>query len=573
MSAAIAVVVGSAFFSVGAIAGSASSSHWVSPNPKGELDCNGQSPKQKPVRSMLCTDIRGFSNEDNSNTWGGRFYDNGEYIGHDEPSTTFLSTANGSGNNVTWNYSLGLDPSAAPTGTNPGHDVTHWFELTPAPWASMAICDPLSYPQTPCQAENDGNRPACLGVSCPYNSYPGAGAAFMELQLYPPGMAPFADNISCDNIHWCSALTIDSLECTEGFVSCNTSCEEPVNFAFIQNNGTPTGPPSPQLADVSTFTPNAHTLLMNPGDSIQIHMWDAPLPSGGGKAFKVTIRDVTQGTYGWMQASAANGFMDTSIANCSGTPFNFEPEYNTASAGNYVPWAALQVDIDTEFETGHWESCTSLSDELSPNPFDPYDMGRTYNECHGPYETAGGPEGSETGDGLCYRAGDTHPGYDGKGTSTPPNQMTGCEDNYLQNGDLDFDGQPYWEDWPTGLTPGMTPSSFLESFPLTEGRQYQKYFFQTDIGLSETNCQGSGYGSGSTPCVVPPPGPGHFYPYWTGLKNSSGQVCWLEFGDVHSGQGGNLDTYGKDSEYGSNKYDTLGYPEFESGTRPVTCGS
>jgi hypothetical protein len=34
----------------------------------------------------------------------------------------------------------------------------------------------------------------------------------MELQFYPPGEAPFVDGISCDNAHWCAALTSDSLE-------------------------------------------------------------------------------------------------------------------------------------------------------------------------------------------------------------------------------------------------------------------------------------------------------------------------------------------------------------------------
>ena len=60
----------------------------------GELDCNGQSPAQQSVKmTMACTDIRGFNNVDNANTWDGRFYDNGEYIGHDEPDMTFLSSA------------------------------------------------------------------------------------------------------------------------------------------------------------------------------------------------------------------------------------------------------------------------------------------------------------------------------------------------------------------------------------------------------------------------------------------------------------------------------------------------
>src|SRR5271166_2069485 len=69
----------------------------------GELDCNGQSPMQRPLRlSMNCTDIRGYDGIWNANTWSGRFYDNGMYIGHDEPDMTFLSNQPGSGNNVSW---------------------------------------------------------------------------------------------------------------------------------------------------------------------------------------------------------------------------------------------------------------------------------------------------------------------------------------------------------------------------------------------------------------------------------------------------------------------------------------
>src|SRR4026207_859853 len=31
------------------------------------------------------------------------------------------------------------------------------------------------------------------------------GAAFLELQLYPPGYPPFIQKVSCDRIHWCAA--------------------------------------------------------------------------------------------------------------------------------------------------------------------------------------------------------------------------------------------------------------------------------------------------------------------------------------------------------------------------------
>ena len=114
----------------------------------------------------------------------------------------------------------------------------------------MALCDPNSYPLTPCTPESDSNAPTCHVATCTSNH--GGGSAFMEMQFYPPGEPPFIDSLSCDDTHWCAALTIDSLECTAGLAYCNTNCEEPANFAFIQRNGVPTGPPSPQDADAAT---------------------------------------------------------------------------------------------------------------------------------------------------------------------------------------------------------------------------------------------------------------------------------------------------------------------------------
>ncbi len=173
----------------------------------------------------------------------------------------------------------------------------------------MAMCDPNSYPQTACTPESDSNAPTCVGTNTT-NCSAGGGSAFMEMQLYPPGFPPFVDSTSCDDTHWCAALTIDSLDCTTGFANCNTGCEEPVNFAWIQRDGVPTGPPSPQESDLATSTPNSQTLLLNPGDQIKVHMFDAAL-SGGGHAFEVRIDDLTTGQTGYMQASAANGFAST----------------------------------------------------------------------------------------------------------------------------------------------------------------------------------------------------------------------------------------------------------------------
>ncbi|WP_129545541.1 hypothetical protein [Arthrobacter dokdonensis] len=499
---------------------------------------------------MNCTDIAGIAGVDNANTWGGRFYDNGYYIGHDEPDLTFLSSRPGTGNNVTWLEKLGSDPKAAPTVASPGSDVAHWFELSPAPWFSMAMCDANSYPQQACAPQSDANAPSA--------SYEGSGSAFMEMQFYPPGFAPFSESVSCDNAHWCAALTIDSLECTLGFASCNPACEEPVNFAFIQTNGVPTGPPSPQLSNTATFTPNRNTLLMNPGDTVAVSMKNAPVPHGGGNAFKVNVTDFTTHQTGYMQASAANGFQRTSIADCSGTPTNFQPEYSTASKANIVPWAALQTNISTEFETGHFEACTAVSDAVFNGLGGAGDP--VYNECTSPYETTSDTGTAELGEAACYPIGDTH------GTlGTPPNLISGCIDSVYQNGDLDFDGTPYWPEWPTSTrATAKLPASFIQSPPVSRGRLYSSFMFQTDLALSESSCTATDLSG----CAVPAPSsPGNFYPYWSVAKLFGGG-CAIEFGNV-SGPGAN--DFGKDAQYGTNLFSTLGYPEFESAVHPNTC--
>lgn len=491
------------------------SAHAVKPRAVGELDCNGLSPIQRPVKpAIMCIDPRG-SDE-------GRFYENGHYIGHDEPSVRFLSHQPGSGSDTTWAERLPDDPARPPSVAHPGHDITHWFELSIAPWFSTTVCDPNSAPLTACTPRSDANAPR--------GNYPGAGAAFVELQFYPPGFAPFVDSISCDNTHWCSALTIDSLECTgNGSGPCNNNCVEPVNFGFIQTNGVPPGPPSPQLSDDSTFTPNAHTLLMRPGDRLRVRMFDANL--GGGKhALEARETDLTSGKSGFMIASARNGFMNTNPFDCSGTRFNFEPEYSTARAANIIPWGIGPYMINNQFEIGHFEPCTSLSGRVGgPDPF--------FKDCHGPYEsTADKGSPFEPDDSPCYPKGDTH-----KGTAAP-DEVTGCPVFDDAIGDLDYDGTDYRADWPNSLLTGPYPTPFLQRQPTTVGGSgYPQIQFMTDTSATElnTNCDletGSG-------CVLPPKGPGHFYPYWTQAR--VGTSCFWEFGNMPNGN-----TFGRLRQYG-----------------------
>ncbi|HXP21462.1 MAG TPA: hypothetical protein VN840_17605 [Streptosporangiaceae bacterium] len=499
----------------------------VRPGPIGGLDCNGLSPIQRPAKPGLqCADPHGSD--------GGRFVDNGYYIGHDEPSVRFLSSVPGSGSDTTMTERLPMDPALAPTVAHPGKDVTHWVELSIAPWISTDVCDPQSAPLLPCTPRSDANAP--------HGRYPGGGAAFVELQFYPPGFAPFADSISCDNTHWCSALNIDSLECSgNGSGPCNPNCVEPVNFAFIQTNGVPTGPPSPQLSDLATNTPNSHTLLMNPGDKITIHMFDARIP--GGHALEVIESDLTTGKSGFMIASGANGFMNTNPFDCTGTKFNFQPEYSTARAQNIIPWGIGPYMINNQFEIGHFEPCTSLSGpaKITIGSFtDTY-----FKHCAGPYESAADTGKSfEPDDAPCYPAGDTH------GGTVQPNIVTGCDVFFDAIGDLDYDGTPYYPDWPNSLTAGRFPSPFLQQQPTTVGgRRYSAIQFMTDSSATQfnTNCNletGSG-------CVLPPKGPGHFYPFWT-LAKVGGRCVW-EFGNMRNGN-----SYGGDAQYGRVGPGTIG---------------
>jgi hypothetical protein len=517
---AVALVASQALLGGTAIAAPAAPApHGVRPNAVGNLDCNGFSKAQRSLssRKMLCADIRGLKHNE-------RFYDNGHYIGHDEPSIRFLSSRHGSGNDVTFTERLPLDPAARPTVSHPGHDVTHWFELSIAPWFGMSICDPKSYPQTSCTPNSDSNAP--------HHNFPGGGGAFMEMQFYPPGFAPFRDNISCDNTHWCAALNIDSLEARANG-QMNNACVEPVNFAFIQRNGVPAGPPSPQLSDLATVTPNSQTLMMNPGDVVRTHMFDANL-GGGQHAFEVKISDLTTGQSGFMIASAANGFMNTSIFDCSGTPFNFQPLFDTARPQNSIGWSVLLSGILSQYETGHFIPCSSLSGTINlTGAF----TDKSGVSCNGAYEKAAPPDGPSTvepTDALCYPRGDTHGGV------APPNQVTGCLDDFTQNGDLDFDGTPYYADWPSSLKPGRFPSPILQLQPRTNGHEYANIQFETDLPASEiTTCQ-PGSLSG---CTAPPPGsPGNFYPYWTQAM-VGGQCVW-EFGNMTNGN-----TFGKDHQY------------------------
>jgi hypothetical protein len=559
-------LVGSATASVTSTTRTAASDAAVPPNATNELDCNGWSKEYKTVRKLagdLCTDpIKVVDGK------GNRFVDNGWYVGHDEPSVKFISTAPGSGNTMSYLMKVPVDPKAAPTASG---SVTNYGQLSVAPWFGLPICDPNSYPQNPCTPDSDTNSGSISNPNA-------AGSAFMELQLYPPGYTPFIDSESCSKTKWCAALTIDSLECNFNFATCNPNCEEPVNFAFLQTNGVPTGPPSPQLADASTLLPNSHTLMINQGDVLKISITDPP------QGFTTSITDLSTGQTGYMVASASNGFMNTNISTCDGTPFTFHAEYSTASVQNQVPWAALEGGVLMEQEIGHSEVCSSLTNLDAYGTT--YSDGQTfidndvYDTCVGGSEGPGqvgeggcnpytaicqnaetqGPNGPvacpsdnadsgalcEYADGFCFPKGSRTVLINGVNT-TQYSDANQCFADRYQNGDLDFDGLSYQRSaWPNGTPNHPTATEYVGPFQ-ANGKPYPQVQYESDIGGSSALCN-TATGAG---CTVPPIS-ANFYPYWSlGVQSSAlGQhqtACVWNFG-------GNLPStyknFGGDAQYG-----------------------
>ncbi len=438
------------------------------PNARGGLDCNGFSPVQQTFRHMWCTEIA--ANDDEG------FVDNGNYVGHDEPDIGFYSGKHGSGNSMRYRLVLPKDPKKPPAASFSG--PTHEFQLTPAIWLGLVMCDNESYPEGTkvCRPDSDRN------IQVPPRP-DHAGAAFTELQFYPPGYSPV---LSCDQVHWCAAFTIDSLQAEFGALhgpgsppdaKSNDNCVEPVNFAFLTHSGVPGGPPGPDQQTDATFTPTDDTLLMNPGDVLQVDMLDTRT------GYLTVVTDLTTHQRGFMRASVANGFRhilwDPVDFTCNGAPYAFHAMYDTASAPlrngqptAWTTWAAHTDNVAYDVETGHFE----------------------------PPDTATDPTPDE--DAPCF-TGPVIPGCLGS--------------------DSDFDGYPYHADWPNGSKRFPTPNYLTSPLSLDRhGRFTGKYpitRFETDLPrIEEANNEGGlacDHHTGAG-CTNPPPGA--FYPWYHLLR-------------------------------------------------------
>jgi len=449
----------------------------------------------------------------------------GQYTGHDEPSLLFYSDTPGSGNSNVYRLTLPKDPPTLPT--QDGKGGTFNFQLHPAFWFGMAMCDSQSYPEFTdvCKPDSDSNIYDNGNPAAPDYIGHHPGAAFMEMQFYPPGWVPWPAGVSCDPTKWCAALNIDSLSESLTDVN-NTACQELagleyVNFAFITKSGVAHAPADPTMTFQPPFaaiTPNPSTdLAMKSGDQLIVTMNDTPA------GFRVVISDLTTRQTGSMTASKSNGFaqvkFDPSAATCTSIPYAFHPMYATSSEHTRVPWAAHSYNVAFSDEIGHFEYCNAA-------------------DANGNCTQSGvsDPAGVDDDDYGCFNAAD----------STRV-QIGGCIGT-----DDDFDGVSYQNTWPGSLSRvsqnvRLNPQPIRFSSPLFfSGRGLQNYSrvaFETDLPRIEAPDSG-GICDRSTGanCVNPPAG-SNFYPFYT--TSFGFQGCQWQLGGANIP--GTFNTFGGSS--------------------------
>ena len=97
------------------------------------------------IKASFCTEV-----VDSEQVFG-----EGVYVGHDEPSLLFYSNKPGSGNRYS---SLADLPKQPATNQTPGK-ASYDFQLHPAFWFGMAMCDTQSYPEllSTCTPDSNSN--------------------------------------------------------------------------------------------------------------------------------------------------------------------------------------------------------------------------------------------------------------------------------------------------------------------------------------------------------------------------------------------------------------------------------
>jgi hypothetical protein len=464
------------------------------------------------------------------------------YVGHDEPSVLFYSNTPGSGNSNLYRLTLPKDPPTTPK--QDGSGGTFNFQLHPAFWFGMAMCDTQSAPEftNQCTPDSDTNIFDNADPTAPDYIGHHPGTAFMEMQFYPPGWVGWPFNAgSCDPVKWCAALNIDSLSQNQNTGQINNSAclsiagIEPVNFAFITKNGVAQAPANPVDSTIATFTPSpSKDLMMESGDTLIVDMHDTPA------GFQVIIHDLTKGTSGSMTASIANGFgqvvFDPNATTCTVNPYAFHPMYSTSSEHTRVPWAAHSYNVAFSDEIGHFEYCNAVDGQGGSCTQD------------GVHDTDATNSGHED-DNFCFA-----PPF------KPPIQSSRVKIGGCTDTDADFDGVPYQNTWPGTFSnhaqdAALHPTSILFTSPKFNGtKSYDRVAFEADLPRIENDtipvCQrfvanpaSPNPGAG---CVNPPAG-ASFYPFYS-TGTVGGQCVW-QLGGANIP--GTTNTFGGSSaEYG-----------------------
>jgi hypothetical protein len=435
----------------------------------------------------------------------------GDYSGHDEPAVVFNSTQPGSGNQSFYRLTLPRDSVVPPK--QDGTGGTWNFQLRPAFWFSMALCDPQSGPEythAPCVPNSDTNIFNSADPNAPDWIGHHPGAALLELQFYPPGWVPLPDGTSCTATQWCAAMNIDSYNFSDlTNIDNNKDCltkvsDEPVNLAMITKSGVAHSPAGPLENGKGTpdaaYTFNPPTdLLMNPGDQITVDIHDT---SAG---LTTIVHDLTTGQNGSMTASIANGFAqvqyEPNASKCREVPYAFHPMYSTSTPATRVEWTAHSLNVAMSDEIDHFEYCDHVSGNggcQGGNATDPTKDGQT----------------KVSDDDLCLRADES--------LLAP---VSGCGSSF----DTDFDGASYQNDWPgTTSDPSRTSEPLRFSSPTFDGHQYSSVTFQTDVVNLQRHA-GVCTPDTLSDCTVPPGG-APFYPMYTTGNSASGGCEWREGG-------------------------------------------
>ena len=454
--------------------------------------------------SGLCTDTYTHKNYE------------GKYVGHDEPSLLFYSNHPGSGNSSVYRLTLPKDPPTLPT--QDGRGGIWNFQLHPAFWLGMAICDSQSFPvfTDKCNPDTDENIFDSADADSPHFIGKHPGTAFLELQFYPPGWINSPQLIDPQNFFAAMVIWSFSQSGATGAFN-NKACLDSIgtetpNFAVITKNGVPLTPANPANVNFgkNNFDLN-NVLSMAPGDQLVITTHDTH------DGLEVIFRDLTSGDSGRMVATHKNGFgqvlFQPNSTSCNIASYDFHPMYSTSGEHTRVPWAAHSYNIAFSDEIGHFEYCNSA---------DPSTLNCTVPGVND-------PSGLDGDDIVCLTPDQSF------FPPAPFQQIGGCIFS-----ELDFDGTPYGFNWP-GTFANHAKDKKLHAEPTLftsplfvdregELRNYDRVAFETNVNIFESGYDFLITGNG---CVVPPPGVA-FYPFFT-IRGGDDVCQWQEGGALIPG--------------------------------------